>query len=82
MFCKEYEFIKWQEVSDEQCPVVWVEVYADTTPSPFPTNAEDIDNFPLSYDASKVIFAPGSILYVIDSGDIYMADSTGSFIQQ
>lgn len=82
MYCKEYEFNLWRDVNGEQRPVVWVELYADTVPSPLPTNAVGIDNFPKNYEPSKVIFAPGSALIVVNTGAVYLANNQGVFKAQ
>ena len=82
MFCKSYSFVRNEMQNNELKNIVWCEIYADTTPSPLPSDASDIDNFPKSFDPKNVIFAPGSVLYVIGGGTLYMADSTGAWIQQ
>lgn len=81
MFCKEYRFMKWNEVDGVKIPVVWVELYADTTPNTFPTNASGIDNFPSCYDAENTVFAPGSVLVVVEDSSIYLANSDGEFVK-
>lgn len=80
MFCKEYKFIAFKDIDGEKCPQVWVELYCDNDPNTLPTNGVGIDNFPKSYDPDKAIFAPGSVLIVINSGDIYMANLDGEFV--
>lgn len=44
-----------------------------------PANATGIMGFSACYPADKVQFGAGSILYVVGTGDIYMADETGTF---
>ena len=43
------------------------------------TNATGITGFPACYSADKVQFGAGSILYVVGTGNIYMADETETF---
>ena len=52
------------------------ELYADTVPSPLPT-AEDIPG----YTAEDQIFV-GSTLYIVGTGQIFMADEDGEFVEQ
>lgn len=55
---------------------VYVEAFADTTPSPLPT-VEDIPGYE-DYDQIAV----GSTLYIVHTGDVYIADETGAFVAQ
>lgn len=82
MFCKEYKYDLTKEIDGETKFFVWVELYCDDTPDPLPTNAVDIDNFPQNFDPTKVQFSPGSVLYAVNTGDVYLADSNGEFVQQ
>ena len=82
MFCREYKFDIKKEENNTIKYLVWVELYCDDAPDTLPTSAVGIENFPKNFDPTKVQFSPGSILYCVNSGDIYMADSTGTFIQQ
>ena len=82
MFCKDYMFNLTKEVDGETKYLVWAEIYCDDAPDPLPTDATDIENFPQNFDPTKVQFSPGSVLYAVNTGDVYMADSTGTFIKQ
>ena len=82
MYCKSYSFVRNEERNGVLKSVVWCEIYADTTPSPLPADASGLDNFPKSFNPQSVVFAPSSVLYVIDGGALYLADSTGAWIQQ
>ena len=82
MFCKEYKYDLTKEIDGEKKYFVWVELYCDDAPSPLPTDAVDIENFPQNFDPTKVQFSPGSVLYAVNTGDVYLADSNGEFIQQ
>ena len=82
MFCKDYRFCLTKEVNDDVIYLVWAEIYCDDAPSPLPTDATGIENFPQNFDPTKVQFAPGSVLYAVTTGDVYMANSQGEFIKQ
>lgn len=58
------------------------ELIASTTPETLPTNGVGIKGFRSTIDFEKLRFAGGSILYVVDNGDIYMANEDGEFILQ
>ena len=55
---------------------VYVEAYADSVPSPLPT----VDNIP-GYEYCDQI-AVGSTLYIVGTGSLYMANESGTFIEQ
>ena len=56
---------------------VVAEIYADTTPDPFPTDGTDIDEL-----SANDKLAQGTIIYVISTGTVYMAQSDGTFVEQ
>jgi hypothetical protein len=78
--CKDYKFQYKDTTSDKD--VVYVELYTNSTPSPLPTNAEDLIGFPKNFVPTNVQFGAGSYLYIVSSGDVYIADENGTFILQ
>lgn len=79
MFCLNYKDLK-RDANDKN--VVFAELYSTSVPSPLPTDATNINNFPANYDPSNVVFAPGSTLYVVSTGDVYIANEAGTFVVQ
>ena len=79
MFCLNYKDLK-KNSSDKN--VVQVELYSTNVPSPLPTDATGITNFPENYDPTNVVFAPGSTLYVVSTGAVYIANEAGTFVVQ
>ena len=77
MFCRNYRQLG---ITSEGKYLLDVEIVADSTPSPLPTDGTDIEN--LGYPADKVKFAPGSVLFIVTSGAVYMADESGEFVAQ
>ena len=77
MFCRNYRQLG---ITSEGKYLIDAEIVADSTPSPLPTDGTDVEN--IGYPADKVKFAPGSVLYVVNGGDVYMADENGEFIKQ
>lgn len=55
---------------------VYVEAYANEVPDPMPT-AEDIPGYDDSFSIK-----PGSTLYIVTTGSLYMADENGEFVEQ
>jgi hypothetical protein len=56
---------------------VVAELMCDTTPGTMPTTGENIDKL-----EDNAVLDPGTQLYVIDSGDLYLMNSEGTFVQQ
>jgi hypothetical protein len=56
---------------------VVADIYADTTPSTFPTDGSTIDGLG---ETDKL--AIGTTIYVISTGTLYMAKSDGTFVEQ
>ena len=67
---------------DETKFIIDCELISTDLTEGLPTNAMGITGFPACYPADKVQFGAGSILYVVSTGDIYMADETGTFQKQ
>lgn len=66
----------YRDIDGETKRFVECELYADTVPSPLPT-AEDIPGF----TSNDQIFV-GSTLFVVGTGDVYIANEQGEFVQQ
>jgi hypothetical protein len=64
------------EYRDDGTKLVYVEAYANSVPSTMPT-AADIPG----YDSSFQI-RPGSTLYIVGTGALYMANENGTFVEQ
>ena len=77
MFCRNYRQLG---IDEDGNYILDVELVSDTTPDPLPTDGNNIDRIP--FDGNKVKFAPGSVLYVVNGGDVYMADESGEFVKQ
>lgn len=58
-------------------PMYRVVVISDDVPSPLPTDGGDVDG--MTEDA---VFAPGSLLIVVNSGAVYLAGEAGTFVLQ
>ena len=78
MICRNYRFV-YKKGSKN---VVDVELVADETPAALPTNPSGIEGFPAQWEPNSVQFCGGSILYVVDSGRVYIANESGEFIKQ
>ena len=65
-----------QAIHEADRKYVKVEIYADSTPNPMPTTA-DIPGYDESY-----YFFPGSTLYVVGTGDLYMTGETNNWVKQ
>lgn len=61
---------------DEEHKYVYIEAYSHAVPSTFPT-AADIPG----YDATFAI-RPGSSIYIVSTGALYLADEDGSWVLQ
>ena len=72
-------FIKEKRYDDKK-KRVFVEVYLDNTPASFPVNGGDLDGTGGVRD--DYTFESGSIIYIIDTGELYMAKSTGTWKKQ
>lgn len=57
--------------------VMDVVLAADTTPATLPTTGEGIDGL-----NDTDLFAPLSVLYVVGTSDVYVADESGIFRKQ
>lgn len=59
----------------EDGTTVYMEAYSHSVPSPMPTPAS------IGFDASYK-FRPGSTIYIVSTGALYMADEDGSWVLQ
>ncbi len=82
MVCKNYKFLYTKNENDIIKYYIYAEIFADTTPSQLPTNAIGIEAFPYNYPLENVVFAGGSLMYIVDSGEFYMATSDGTWVKQ
>ena len=82
MVCKNYKFLYSKEEDGVTKNYIYAEIFADTTPSQFPTNADNIDAFPKNFPSNSIVFAGGSLMYIVDSGEFYMATSDGTWVKQ
>lgn len=57
--------------------VMDVVLAADTTPATLPTTGKGIDGL-----NDTDLFAPLSVLFVVDTGDVYVTDESGTFVKQ
>ena len=65
-----------EAIHEKDHDYVRVSIFADTAPSPMPEPA-DIPGYDSSYE-----FMPGSTLYEITTGTLYMAGEDGDWHQQ
>lgn len=82
MTCKDYKYSRKETSGQDTTYVIFAELYSSTDPSPLPVNAVGIEGFPANYPAEKVKFEAGSYIYSVSSGNVWMADETGTFILQ
>ena len=64
----------WNENGKKYCAV---DIFSDTVPSPFPTDGSTVDKMDDNLQIGKE-----STIYVIGTGQFFMCDSTGNFIEQ
>lgn len=57
--------------------IVDATIVSNTTPNPLPTTGEGIDGL-----RADCVFAPLSVLFVVNGGDTYLADENGHFVKQ
>lgn len=57
--------------------VMDVVLVSDTTPATLPTNGDGIDGL-----NDTDLFAPLSVLFVVATGDVYLANESGTFVKQ
>lgn len=74
MQCRDYKF--QYKLNDKN--VVRIEAVSDSAPSAIP-DGSTIDGFPSMWSDDSVQWAAGSIIYVVPTGDVYMADESGEF---
>ena len=74
MFCAGVESFKYD--SDGKRHVV-ADLRASNAPAPMPTTGEDIDQL-----SENDILAPGTTLYCINSGTLYMMNEENEFKEQ
>lgn len=72
-------FIKEKRYND-RAKKVYVEVYLDTAPASFPVTGGDLDGEGGVRD--DYTFECGSIIYIVDTGALYMAKSDGTWKAQ
>lgn len=78
--CKDFQNNFYTKTeNDETVYVVFCGLYTGSVPSPLPTNAVGIENFPQNFDPTKVQFGAGSTLFCADTGAIYIADDEGEW---
>lgn len=80
MFCRKYKILQSARDNAGGKFVIDAELVSTDTPDPLPTDGTGIDNF--FEPADKVKFAPGSVLYIVNGGDVYVADEDGEFVKQ
>ena len=80
--CKDYSTFYTTVESDTTIYHVFCSLYSADVPSPLPTNAVGIENFPQNFPLTDVRFGAGSTLYCVNTGAIYVADDTGEFVEQ
>lgn len=74
MQCRDYKF--QYKLNDKN--IVRIEAISDSVPSDIPKGST-IDGFPAMWADETIQWAAGSIVYIISTGDVYMADETGKF---
>lgn len=68
-------FIKEQRIYNSR--YLFAELYVKELPSKLPSKSDDVSGLPKGYN-----FVVGSIMYVVSTSELYMADGTGSWIKQ
>lgn len=77
MFCRNYRQLG---ITTDDKYLIDAEIVSTDTPSTLPTDGTGIDN--IGYPADKVRFAAGSVLFVVNTGAVYVADEDGEFVAQ
>lgn len=58
--------------------IVRIEAVSDTVPTTMPAS-DKIDGFPQMWEPETIRWAAGSLVYVVETGDTYMANESGVF---
>ena len=61
-----------------------ISMFADNTPSPFPTDASEIERLSdkAPYDTTGLKVGAGSTVYVINDATVFMYKSDGTVVEQ
>lgn len=73
MICNHFDLIR----EENGKKYITAQIYADSVPTGFPTDGEDIDG--LSKDH---IFLAESYIYVVGTANVYMLSPNGSWVKQ
>ena len=82
MQCRNYRFQYALRGENTITNVVQVEILSTSTPNTLTPKASDIEGFPKQWADDTIKWGAGSVMYVVSTGDVYMADETGTFILQ
>lgn len=82
MQCRNYRFQYAIREENNVTNVVQVEILSTSAPNTLTPKASDIEGFPKQWADETIKWGAGSIMYVVSTGDVYMADETGTFVLQ
>lgn len=82
MQCRNYRFQYALPSENGVTNVIQVEILSTSAPNTLTPKASDIEGFPKQWADSTIKWGAGSIMYIVSTGDVYMADETGAFVLQ